>query len=931
MNARSPLQNPKQQAPGFNPVPAPASRQVAFQSARDLPSPARLVGNFCCIPLRAKLEVNQPGDVYEHEADVVADEIMKGKTATSLISARGENKPDVQRDEAPGPKSDAEKYKEGAKKIGEAFLQTPLGKELKEKVLASDVVKAGENFVGTLPGKIIVGAAAVGTVSALAATHSELPMQIPEIPLDRLLPGLSVQITYKGPVDKPTEASISFKFAEQPPKSREKKPGLTRSEKQREENARVAAEDEKFRAHMHYPAGSAEAYREDSEKELIAKAAASLRKGPDVDAIAKKFPYLQKPAPGPSLQLGTPAPGIRYKPPALLGDELKLKPIDSSLLDDSASKKKEEATPVSRKATDGRAVAVPAVVDQVLRSPGEALDANSRAFMEARFGRDFSHVRIHTDARATQSAQMIRARAYTSGSDIVFAPGQFDQGKSESQRLLAHELTHVIQQQNGRGGNPRDAEAEARGAAALVPNGAAVHVRAGAGHGLQRDAEVDAERDKIVGVTKRTGNVKFRAFEFVWRMLTRYFPEYSPNVAGVTYEEKTPGIRADVREIVVQGKKVQSATVIVGKTFVESASEETLREHIMQLGESLSALKPIPDPQAASGASTVWKIIQDKFPKKGHRLAGSSYDANLPGLTTEFKGGSTPSGKVSWSAPKLYYGKAFLALPDSDKQSRLEEELKRVDVWCVENGKLVAEDLQDEDITLRIRGLTNSALVDLRDKVKDQAVKQYVESLLTTSTPLGQGLEKQMDGSARVVTGNVTVVVLPDDRNVTTINTPGATNFALPAQRAVQYSWDRQGIITRVTPPPSLTITIQTRYRPGSSAETKSGYGRGTTKSDQAVEAKTLRVHEGSHGVEYLALILKANQDHPYPPTFTGKVGDARADFEAKLHAFEAARNAFVNAVNAGRRPATREVDCVGLTIDEYNQRHNIHEAAMCR
>lgn len=458
MNARAPLQEPKPQAQlsGFNPRVRESSGSLRAQPPA---FGAREVPNFCAVPLpggrllQRKLAVNQPGDSYEREADRTADLIMSNTPVDSAISARGGDLPDLQRDDDKKPKSDEEKYKEGAKKIGEAFLKTPLGKELKEKVMESSVVQAGQNFVGTLPGKIVVGAAAVGTVSALAATHSELPMQIPEIPLDVLLPGLSVQITYKGPVDKPSEASISFKFAEQAPKSGEKKPSLTRAEKQREENTRVAAENEKFRSHMHYPAGSPEAYREDSEKELIAKAAASLRKGPDVDATIKKYPYLQQPAAGTGVQLGVPPFAAGYKRPTLLGDELKLKPIDPTLLD---SGKKKDATPVSRKATDSETVAAPAIVDEVLRSPGQPLDSSAREFMEARLGRDFSHVRVHTDARAARSAKAVHARAYTSGKDIVFAAGQYSPGSTEGKRLLGHELSHVIQQGEARATETRE-------------------------------------------------------------------------------------------------------------------------------------------------------------------------------------------------------------------------------------------------------------------------------------------------------------------------------------------------------------------------------------------------------------------------------------------------------------------------------------------
>jgi hypothetical protein len=85
-------------------------------------------------------------------------------------------------------------------------------------------------------------------------------------------------------------------------------------------------------------------------------------------------------------------------------------------------------------------------VNDVLRSPGQPLDARARAALEPRFGHDFSRVRVHTDARAAESARSIDALAYTVGRDIVFKAGQYAPGTTEGQRLLAHELTHVIQQ-----------------------------------------------------------------------------------------------------------------------------------------------------------------------------------------------------------------------------------------------------------------------------------------------------------------------------------------------------------------------------------------------------------------------------------------------------------------------------------------------------
>ena len=71
--------------------------------------------------------------------------------------------------------------------------------------------------------------------------------------------------------------------------------------------------------------------------------------------------------------------------------------------------------------------------------------------MEQRFGRDFSRVQVHTGAAAEQSAQDVDAAAYTVGHDLVFASGQFAPGTPQGRRLIAHELTHVVQQ-SGAGG-----------------------------------------------------------------------------------------------------------------------------------------------------------------------------------------------------------------------------------------------------------------------------------------------------------------------------------------------------------------------------------------------------------------------------------------------------------------------------------------------
>lgn len=138
------------------------------------------------------------------------------------------------------------------------------------------------------------------------------------------------------------------------------------------------------------------------------------------------------------------------------------------------------AQPV-RQPTSWAKTKVAPLVRSVLRASGQGLDAATRTLMEARFGHDFSRVRIHTDTPATESAQRLAARAYTVGEQIVFGAGQYAPSTAVGQQLLAHELTHVVQQQQGvpeRGVLPeaepaaeREAEAVASRSNPLAPTG----------------------------------------------------------------------------------------------------------------------------------------------------------------------------------------------------------------------------------------------------------------------------------------------------------------------------------------------------------------------------------------------------------------------------------------------------------------------------
>lgn len=90
--------------------------------------------------------------------------------------------------------------------------------------------------------------------------------------------------------------------------------------------------------------------------------------------------------------------------------------------------------------------------DLGLTGGGQPLSSESRAFFEPRFGYDFGRVRIHTGPHAAGTAHALRARAFTTGEQIVFGAGEYAPGTLAGKRLLAHELTHVVQQSGTSGG-----------------------------------------------------------------------------------------------------------------------------------------------------------------------------------------------------------------------------------------------------------------------------------------------------------------------------------------------------------------------------------------------------------------------------------------------------------------------------------------------
>jgi len=397
------------------------------------------------------LRVGPAHDSFEQEADRVADHVTSGghigSWSLSKVDLTSANP--VQRDTntandakandphaspSPGPKPD--NYDEAAKKIGEALLKTEPVKKIIDAIKNDPLVKGAETFIDTLPGKVIAGAAAVSAVSALAATHKALPLQIPEVPLDFVKPGLSVKINYEGPVDKPTSASITFGYT---PKGDEKKTKAREEQQKRSADASFAQQVAKDRESYKTP----DQRRQDLEDSQHAMNFALSRKDPireGLDSGKYNYPALAQ-STGPQLQYGYKSP-LQPNLPRILDKQLELKPLDQP----NQPGKKEEK-PVQRKALRKSMQDYDtSSVHEVIGQGGRPLDTDTRRSMESRFGYDFSKVRIHTGDSAAQSAHAVDAHAYTVGTDVVFGSGKFAPDTAAGRKLLAHELTHVVQQ-----------------------------------------------------------------------------------------------------------------------------------------------------------------------------------------------------------------------------------------------------------------------------------------------------------------------------------------------------------------------------------------------------------------------------------------------------------------------------------------------------
>lgn len=368
--------------------------------------------------------VSQPHDAAEREADAIAHEVASGGhvrdwsvTATPVGGAAG-----VHRQDAPGPApspdpeakpdkaDDNKEYVEAATTTARALAQTDAGKKVQQLLLDLPPVRRVREFADTTAGQVTAAGAGAAYLTGFAVAGRKPPVTLPAFPVPFLGRDTTAQITVERPSDGPQLyfLEIRGRFGHAPTRTREPDPT------------------------------PAPAQRELTDAEIAEVVDRMMARSPLGFGVLPITPDISFGAAGASgqFQLDEPFSQPRRTGPRLVPD-LQLRPPTRD--EEPVSRDAEPAT------TTGPGPR--ARVDDGFAGPGRALPRDIRTTMEARFGQDFSTVRLHDDGAANAAATRVAARAFTVGEQVVVGPGQ----DPTSPHLLAHELAHVVQHRARRG------------------------------------------------------------------------------------------------------------------------------------------------------------------------------------------------------------------------------------------------------------------------------------------------------------------------------------------------------------------------------------------------------------------------------------------------------------------------------------------------
>jgi hypothetical protein len=549
---------------------------------------------------------------------------------------------------------------------------------------------------------------------------------------------------------------------------------------------------------------------------------------------------------------------------------------------------RKESSGLQRSACDAAApAAVPAIVQEVLSSPGQPLERGTRAWMEPKFGHDFSQVRVHTDQKAAESTEAVNAIAYTVGPDVVFGAGRYEPRTEVGSHLLAHELTHVVQQSNSNSlaaqnskpvSDPSDAaELEAESGARRVMSGDAVSISQAPTatlHALSGWGWAGIGGAALIG-------------------------------AGIAW--------------------------LAGAFDPEHYSDTDLTEYLTFLATNRHTQGETKSDNKARDVVRHWTSGSAAFNLDNgfHSARGSLTSIEVKRLLIQemLRGVTTGSDEEA----------IITILRRSADRQQIVNAIGREKIWHDFSGKnrriveaitLTPNEFSDQALVDRLKALPADDLADYRDNAIDPVVKGKIEAirnLQKITTPLDINTPFDAGGVAHPVVPGFDVDVLPDTTtNDESYKEQADTTIAIDPNPVFPHTHDVSdaGLVTRMDPPGKLRVTIRTIYGPGASRSEQSLYGRGTTPEDISAGRTTVGFHEGNHGLDYLEFL----RNNP-PPQFGGQVGQSADDYKRADQRFQQEVQAYVDRVI---RFSQQRTECVGKPIPPDLAQQHFHDAQIC-
>jgi hypothetical protein len=269
-----------------------------------------------------------------------------------------------------------------------------------------------------------------------------------------------------------------------------------------------------------------------------------------------------------------------------------------------------------------------------MKTQTQLLPTNTERFFSARFGYDFSKVRIHTGSEADASARSLNAKAYTVGNHIAFKDGQYNPASQAGKALLAHELTHVVQQQHGVQAIQR--AVEGKEITAPLPKNAVVDEKTGNASFTAANTSFVVEPDQVVEkpVTWRNQTIAPEANGAITSFAISYSNSYE--MTGDKYSKVTTTYTVYIKTFYNKGVD-KSATSKYGRGTTEDdkkAGNTSLKFHESMHGQDIQdyvAKHPLPTVDLALPAT---KAAYDEA-IKAHATAVAEYSAALQAYTEQ--------------------------------------------------------------------------------------------------------------------------------------------------------------------------------------------------------------------------------------------------------------------------------------------------------